>query len=146
MSEQNKALYRRILEEVWNQGKLDVIDELWAADSVTYDASFPGGRNTGPEGSRQFVETTRAAFSDLRFTIHDQIAEGDKVVTRWTMTGAHRGALMGIAPAGKRVTATGISIARFQAGRLVESWNNWDRLTMLQQLGALPSLTAGTLA
>ena len=146
MTEQNKGLFRRILEEVWNQGRLDVIDELWSADAVTYDASFPGGRNTGPEGSRQFVETTRAAFSDLRFTIHDQIAEGDKVVTRWTMTGTQRGALMGIAPTGKRMTATGISIARFQGGRLVESWTNWDRLTMLQQLGALPSLTAGTLA
>jgi len=142
MSEQNKALYRRILEEVWNQGKLDVIDELWSADTVSHDASFPNGRNTGPKGSRQFVETTRAAFPDLRFTIHDQIAEGDKVVTRWTMTGTHSDALMGIAPTGKRVTVTGISIARFQAGRLVETWNNWDRLTMLQQLEAGPSLAA----
>src|SRR3984893_6215478 len=128
MSDQNKALYRRILEEVWNQGKLDVIDELWAADSVTYDASFPSGSNTGPQASRQFVQTTRAAFPDVRFTIHDQIAEGDKVVTRWTMTGTHRDALMGIPPTGRRVTVTGISIARFQAGRLGESWNNWDRL------------------
>ncbi len=142
MSQQSKALYRRILEEVWNQGKLEIIDELWAADTVSYDSSFPGGRNTGPKASRQFVQTTRAAFPDLRFTIHDQIAEGDKVVTRWTMTGTHTDALMGIAPTGKRVTVTGVSIARFQSGRLVESWNNWDRLTMLQQLGALPSLAA----
>jgi steroid delta-isomerase-like uncharacterized protein len=141
MSDQNKALARRDVEEVWNQGKLAFIDELVASNATFHDPNVPGGKFTGPQGYKQFVETYRNAIPDVRMTIDDQVAEGDKVVTRWTATGTHKGELMGIKATNKRATVTGIVIDRFQNGKLVESWGNYDMLGMLQQLGVVPSLT-----
>lgn len=147
MSDQNKALARRAIEEVWNQGKLTVIDELVGSNATYHDANVPGGKFTGPEGVKQFVQIYRNAFPDVRITIEDQIAEGDKVVTRWTAVGTHKGELMGIAPTNKRATVTGIDFERFQNGKVVESFASYDMLGMLQQLGVVPSLTpAGTSA
>jgi steroid delta-isomerase-like uncharacterized protein len=83
----------------------------------------------------------RAAFPDTRMTIEDEIAEGDKVVIRWTIRGTHKGEYMGIAPTGKEVTVTGISVYRIERGKIVEDWSNNDMLGMLQQLGAIPSLS-----
>jgi len=140
MSEQNKALVRRAIEEVWNKGKLEVIDELTASNATFHDPSVPGGKFTGPEGSRQFVQIYRTAFPDVHVTINDQIAEGDQVATRWTATGTHKGELMGIAPTNKRVTVTGTDFERYQGGKLVESWASYDMLGMLQQLGVVASL------
>jgi steroid delta-isomerase-like uncharacterized protein len=140
MSEQNKALAKRVIEEVLNERKLEVIDELYAANCVINDPSVPGGKTTGPKGYRQFIEIYLAAFPDLHFTINDQISDGDKVVTRWTGTGTHKGALMGIAPTGKRATVTGITISRFQGGKVVEGWGNADNLGILQQLGVVPTM------
>ncbi len=140
MSEQNKALSRRNFEEVWNQGKLNVIDELVTANTVLHDPSIPGGKVTGTQGYRQYVEMYLAAFPDAHFTIQDQIADGDKVATRWTASGTHKGALMGIAPTGKHATATGITIDRYQNGKAVESFTNFDTLGMFQQLGVIPML------
>jgi steroid delta-isomerase-like uncharacterized protein len=145
MSDQNKALSRRNFEEVWNQRKLEVIDQLVAANSVLHDPSVPGGKVEGSKGYRQFVEIYLTAFPDVRFTINDQIADGNKVATRWTGTGTHKGALMGIAPTGKRSTVTGITIDRYENGKAVESWTNYDTLGMFQQLGVVPMLApAGT--
>ena len=147
MSDQNKAFSRRNFEEVWNQRKLDLIDQLVASNSVLHDPMVPGGKVNGSQGYRQFVETYLAAFPDLHFTISDQIADGDKVVTRWTGTGSQQGALMGIAATGKRATVTGITIDRYENGKAVESWTNYDTLGMLQQLGVVPVLApAGTSA
>jgi steroid delta-isomerase-like uncharacterized protein len=140
MSEQNKALARRAFEEVWNQGKLTVIDELTAASATYSDPNVPGGKFTGPEGVKQFVQIYRGAFPDVRITINDQIAEGDKVVTRWTATGTHKGQLMGIAPTNKHATVTGVNIDRYQDGKVVEAWASYDMLGMLQQLGVVPVL------
>jgi steroid delta-isomerase-like uncharacterized protein len=140
MSEQNKAVSKRILEEVFSQGKLQLIDELVAANFTAYDPSFPGGKVTGREGLRQYVEMYRAAFPDLHFTIHDQFADGDKAATRYTATGTHKGALMGIAPTGKHATVTGITIEHYKDGKAVEVWANSDTLGMLQQLGVVPAL------
>jgi steroid delta-isomerase-like uncharacterized protein len=140
MSEQNKALARRAIEEVWNQGKLAVIDELTAANAMFHDPSVPGRKFTGPEGMKQFVQIYRGAFPDVRLTINDQIAEGDKVVTRWTATGTHKGELMGIAPTNKSATVTGVDIDRYQDGKVVEAWASYDMLGMLQQLGVVPVL------
>jgi steroid delta-isomerase-like uncharacterized protein len=140
MSDQNKTLARRSIEEVWNQGKLEVIDELVAHGAPFYDPNVPGGKFSGPQGYKQFVEIYRAAFPDLHFTINDQIAEGDRVVTRWTVTGTHKGQMMGIAPTNKRATVTGTDIGRFDNGKLVESWASYDMLGMLQQLGVVPTL------
>ena len=140
MSEQNKALSKRFTEEVFNQGKLQLADELVASNATFYDAGVPGGKFTGPEGMKQFVQIYRGAFPDVRITINDQIAEGDKVVTRWTATGTHKGQLMGIAPTGKHSTVTGMNIDRYQNGKIVEGWANYDMFGMLQQLGVVPAL------
>src|SRR5258708_8897709 len=139
MSEQNKALARRAMEEVWNQGKLTVIDELVASNATYHDANVPGGKFTGPEGVKQFVQIYRNAFPDVRITIEDQIAEGDKVVTRWTAVGTHKGELMGIPATGKQATVTGISVGHVVNGKFVEIWTNFDALGMLQQLGVIPT-------
>ncbi len=140
MSEQNKALARRSIEEIWNQGKLAAIDELVASDATFHDPSVPGGKFTGPQGMKQFVQIYRGAFPDLRLTINDQIAEGEEVVTRWTATGTHSGELMGIAPTNKRATVTGVDIDRYQGGKVVEAWASYDMLGLLQQLGVVPTL------
>ena len=137
MSESNKALLRRDLEEVWNQGNLDAIDELFAADVILHEA--PPGALSGAEGVKQVVAGYRAAFPDLHFTIEDLIAEGDRVVNRWSLTGTHKGELMGIPPSGKQVTSTGISIVRIADGKIVEIWGASDQLGLMQQLGAVPS-------
>ncbi len=147
MSEQNKALARRGFEEVWNQGKLSVIDELVAPNATFNDPNVPGGKFTGPEGLKQFVQIYRGAFPDVHIRIDDQIAEGDKVVTRWTGTGTHKGDLMGIKPTNKFATVTGCDVERYQNGKVVESWANYDLMGMMQQLGVVPSMTpAGTSA
>jgi steroid delta-isomerase-like uncharacterized protein len=140
MSEQNKALSRRFMDEVWNKGNLAVIDELVAPGATFYDPSVPGGKFSGPAGMKQFVQIYRGAFPDLRLTVNDQIAEGDQVSTRWTATGTHKGELMGIAPTNKVGTITGVDIERYQNGKVVEGWANYDMLGLLQQLGVVPSL------
>jgi steroid delta-isomerase-like uncharacterized protein len=146
MTDQNKALARRNFEEVWNQGKLAVIDELVAKDATFHDANVPGGKFTGPEGLKQFVQIYKNAFPDVQIAINDQVAEGDKVVTRWTATGTHKGELMGIPPTGKRATVTGIDFDRYQDGKVVEAYASYDMHGMLQQLGVVPSMAAGTAA
>ena len=138
MSEENKAVVRRFIEEVWNSGNLDVIDELIAENHVDHDpaqAGSPGGR----QGVRAFVEMYRAAYPDTRLAIGEMIAEGDLVAMTWTATGTHRGELMGIAPTGRSVTVTGMGVDRISGGQIVESWANYDALGMLAQLGAIPA-------
>jgi steroid delta-isomerase-like uncharacterized protein len=137
MSEQNKAVVRRGFEEVWSKGDLVALDEVYAADVVSHDA--PPGLPPGREGTRQFVLMYRSAFPDTHMTIGDQIANGDKVVTRWTATGTHKAELMGIPATGKHVTVKGITIDRLDGGVIVEYWSSFDQLGMLQQLGVVPS-------
>jgi len=140
-TEENKAIARRGSEEVWNQGKLDVIDEIFATDYVNHRAGGPDIH--GPEGYKQFFTMFRTAFPDIKFTIEDQIAEGDKVVTHVTFTGTHKGELMGIPPTGVQVTVTGIAISRIAGGKILECWVNSDDLGMWQQLGVIPPIGQG---
>ena len=135
-AEQNKALARRVLEEMFNKGNLDVADELLAPDYVDHDPAMPEDIH-GPEGFKQYVGAYRSAFSDLHVQIEDQVAEGDKVVTRWTGTGTHDGELAGIAPTGKRLTLPGMEIVRISGGKLVEGWEGYDSMNMMRQLGAI---------
>jgi len=136
-TEDNKALDRRGFEEVWNKGNLAVVDELNDANVVTHNP--PGPPLRGTEAFKQFVLMYRSAFPDVQLTIEDQIAEGDKVVTRWTARGTHQGELMGIPPTGKQATVTGITVGRVANGKFVESWSNFDALGMMQQLGVVPA-------
>jgi len=138
MSEENKAIVRRSYEELWSKGNLDVVDELYAADFVLHDPAQPGIR--GPEGYKQIVITNRTAFPDLNVKVEDQLAEGDKVATRWTTTGTHQGEFAGIPATGKRGGVTGTTIARVVGGKIVEERSNWDTLGLLQQLGVIPPM------
>ena len=139
MSEENKALARRSWEVV-TEGSLDTLEdalaEVYANDFILHEA---GEDIVGIEGLTQFVSMMRSALPDLRITLEDDMAEGDKVVTRWIGQGTHQGELMGIAPTGNQVTITGITIHRIEDGKIVEEWENWDALGLMQQIGAVPS-------
>jgi steroid delta-isomerase-like uncharacterized protein len=137
-AEENKAIARRADEELFDRGNLDVADELFAPNFVYHDPAS-GEDWRGPESVKQFAAMMRVAFPDLRYTVEDQIAEGDKVATRYTANGTHQGELMGIAPTGNRVEITGISITRIEDGKIEEIWENYDTLGMMQQLGVIPS-------
>jgi predicted ester cyclase len=135
-AEESKALARRVLEEMFNKGNLDVADELLAPNYVDHDPAMPEDIH-GPEGFKQYVSGYRSAFSDLHLTFEDQIAEGDKVVTRWTGTGTHDGELSGIAPTGNRVTLPGMEIVRISGGKLVEGWEGYDTMNLMRQLDVM---------
>lgn len=133
MNNINKVFLQRFFEEIYNQGNLGVADELVA---VTYVNHNPApGEAPGREGLKAFVAYLRRAFDDLRITIEDQIAEGDKVVTRFTISGRQEGEFAGIPPTGKFASVTAMGIHRMVDGRIVESWLNWDALGLIQQLG-----------
>ena len=136
-TEENKAVVRRWFEELFNPGNLEVADEIIAPDHVNHDPTLPD-IPPGPEGQKQVVNLYRGAFTNAHISIEDQLAEGDKVVTRWTGSGTHQGEFMGVAPTGNQVTVTGITINRVSGGKIVESWTNYDALGIMQQIGAIP--------
>jgi steroid delta-isomerase-like uncharacterized protein len=136
-AEQNKMMIQRWVEMAWNNGNLAIADEVYSADYLLHD---PAGPIHGPEALKQFVATFHTAYPDIHATIEDMIAEGNKVVWRYTVRGTHQGEFMGIAPTGKSITLTGILISRFVDDKVVEDWNNYDALGMLQQLGVIPSM------
>jgi steroid delta-isomerase-like uncharacterized protein len=137
MSDQNhnKQASRRAMEEVYTGGNLDVVEELAAGDIIAHS---PGVDFHGITELKQFVASLREAFPDLRMTVEDQVAEGDKVVTRWTAQGTHRGSFLGMPPTGKAGTMTGVEIDRFVDGKVTECWTSADYLGLMQQLGAIP--------
>jgi steroid delta-isomerase-like uncharacterized protein len=128
--EKNKALARRYQEEVWGKGDLALIDELLAPDFI--DHSLPAGMDPGFAGARRAVQGALDAFPDGQWTVEDLIAEGDKVTIRWKMDATHEHAFRGIAPGGKPVTITGITIVRIAGGKIVERWVNWDSMALRQ--------------
>jgi steroid delta-isomerase-like uncharacterized protein len=139
MSEQNKAVVRRVFDELWNKGNLRVADEFFASTYTHHDPSTPdAGR--GPESEKKRVTLYRTALHDLRLTIEDIIAEGEMVMARWSCRGTHKGDLNGIAPTGKQIAISGISMVRFASGKMVEGWINWDALGLMQQLGVVPDV------
>lgn len=140
MSEANKEIARREIKELLEGGDPTALDELISEDYVSYDPALPEPVR-GRDGLRALVEGYRAAFGGLNVRVEDQVAEGDKVVTRWTATGSHDGELFGVAPTGKDLEVTGISIERLKDGRVVEDWTNWDALGLMRQLGVVPELT-----
>jgi len=132
---ENKAVVRHCADEIFSQGKLDLVDQLYAPNYVYHG---PDGEMKGPESVTQAVTMYRTAFPDIRVKVEDFIAEGDKVVARYTITGTHQGDLMGIAPTGKPIMMSGISIHRIADGKIVEEWDIYDRMGMMQQLGVIP--------
>ena len=136
--ETNKTVVRRLFDEVWNKGNLALLNEIIARDHANTGPGTLPGLPTGPEGTKQLVTVYRNAFPDVRFTIDEQIAEGDKVVTRWTAHGTHKGELVGIPATGKSSTVTGITVDRIENGKIAENWAIFDQFGMMQQLGVLP--------
>jgi steroid delta-isomerase-like uncharacterized protein len=139
LSETNKTVSRRFFEEVFAKGKLNVLDEIITKDHVNSGPGTLPELPTGPEGAKQLVTVYRNAFPDLHFTIDEQIAEGDKVVTRWTADGIHKGELLGMPATGKSSTVSGIVVDRFANGKIAESWSIFDQFGMMQQLGVIPT-------
>jgi steroid delta-isomerase-like uncharacterized protein len=127
-----------VIEELFNKGNLDLADELIAPDYVDHDTALPEDVR-GPEGFKQFVSLYRSAFPDLHVEILEQIAEGDRVATRWVATGTHQGELMGIPPTGNRMRQPGMEVVHVSEGKYVEEWEGYNAMVMMQQLGVIPS-------
>lgn len=138
MSNINKALLQRVFEEIYNQGNLAVADEIVAADYRNHNPA--PGEAPGREGLKAFVAYLRRAFDDFHVTMKDQVTEGDKVVTRFTISGCQQGEFAGIPPAGKFACVAAIGIHRVVDGRIVESWLSWDALGLMRQLGKEPQI------
>jgi steroid delta-isomerase-like uncharacterized protein len=138
MSTENKALVRRWFEEVWSKGRTDAIDEMLASDAIIRGL---GPDLRGPEEFKPFHAVYRAAFPDITIRMDDMVAEGDIVAARWSGTGTHRGDSLGFPATGRQVNLTGMVFARVKNGKLVEGWNVFNQLEMLQQCGivALPA-------
>jgi len=137
MSEQNIQLSRRFFEDVCNKRQRAVADVLFAGNHVYHDPSSPWV-GSGPGGMKDLIGTYHNAVNDAHWDVHSMIAAGDIVVTRWTGRGTHTGDLMGIAPTHRKVSVDGIWMHRIADGRIAESWNCWDMLGLLQQLGVVP--------
>lgn len=137
MSERNKLVSRTLVEEVWNRGNFALADGLVSPDFRGHSSS-PETDTRGVEGYRGYHRTLRAAFPDLRYTIEDQIAEGDMVVTRWTARGTHRGDYAGIPATSRSGTISGVTTDRIVDGKSIECWTSLDELGLLQQLGVVP--------
>jgi hypothetical protein len=133
-----KALTRHLFEE-WNNGKaafMAIIDETYATDIVYHNAA---GRDVrGLEDFKQWNSGLFDAFPDQHLTVDDLIVEGDKAVVRYTITGTHKGGFMGVLPTNKKVTMWVIEIDRFAGGKIVEGWDRFDTLGLMQQLGVIP--------
>ena len=142
-AEDNKAVARRYWDEGWGTGNVAILDEIFAPDTIVHSqertAPTRGGGGTG-------ITRWRTAIPELRSTVEDIFAEGDKVIVRWTLRGTHRGnieipSVATIPPTGKQVSMAGMDIYYFKGGKIVEYWRHWSSLQLLQQLGVVP--TAG---
>ena len=139
MATDNKAIVSRFFEEVCNGRKLAVADEIFATNHTYHDPSSPG-IGSGPAGMKQLISTYQNAFADAHWFVDETLTAGDTVITRWTARATQTADLQGIPATGKKVEVPGIWIHRIAGGKIVESWNVWDTLGMLQQMGVVPAL------
>jgi steroid delta-isomerase-like uncharacterized protein len=138
MAQENSLLIRRWFDEVWNNGRMEAIDEMASADVVGHGQA-QHATDIGLKEFKPFVKSLRSAFPDMQIRIDHVIEQGDKVVARWTSTMTHKGEFLGFAPTGKKATITGTTIQRIAGGKIVEGWDNWDQLGLLVQIGAVPA-------
>jgi predicted ester cyclase len=137
----NRLIGRRVLLELWGEGSLEVADELYAPNYVDHVGRGPeSGQVKGSEGLKQAVMLFRDAFPDLRYTIHEEMAERDLVLTHFSARGTQKGPFLGIAPTGRSVSYTGFDPNRIAGSKIVESWVNYDALALLQQVGLVPPI------
>jgi steroid delta-isomerase-like uncharacterized protein len=144
--EQNIQLMQRWFQEVWNEGKTQTVYDLLSANAVARGQTGAEAELHGPAEFVKFVEHIRAAFPDIKVAVEDMVGAQDKVVVRWSATMTHTGDGLGVPPTGNVVRTRGISIARILNGQIVEGWDNWDQLGMLEQIGAYKQPEAVILA
>lgn len=135
-AEENKALVGRFVEEFWNEGNMGAADEMIAVDAEIH---MPTGEVVDLDGLKGFASAWRESFPDWHSTFEELIAEGDRVAERWTGRGTHRGELQGIPPTGKRVEAPGSVFYQIVGGKIVEFRGQLDTMSLIQQLGVIPS-------
>lgn len=139
MSDLARTLGTRWFEEVWNQGRREAIAEMLAPNGIVHEGATD---STGPDGFYPFFDRIRASFSDLHVTVNDCFTGNDKACVRWTCTAKHTGDGLGIPPKGAQIHVTGITVVRAERGKIVEAWQNWDMLGMMEQIqGRQPSAT-----
>jgi len=138
MSEENKQLIRRWFEEVWNNGRVEAIDEMFDENGIAHGLSDdPENPIRGPQGFTPFHTVFREAFPNMMIVVEDVVAEGDKVAARCSVRARHEGEFMGRAATQAPVEFTGITIVRIYNGKIIEAWNNFDFMTMHRQVGLI---------
>ena len=137
MSEENRALIHRWFEEVWNRGRSDAIDEMLAPEGIVHGLADDGDALRGPEGFRPFHAKFRESFPDISVNVEDTVCEGDRVAVRCSVRGKHSADSLGFAATNKAVEFSGIAIVRVKDGKIVEAWNNFDFMSLYQQLGVI---------
>lgn len=135
--DQNRKIIQRYYEEVWNQGKLEVLDELLAANYINHTPSVPDPL-PGPDGLKPIVSAIRKGFPDLHYEIKDIIVNDSMAVARVIMTGTHQNKLFNLSPTGKKISVNQINIEKIKNGKVIEHWRVTDELTMMKQLGFVP--------
>lgn len=133
MSEENRSIGRRAIEEIWNARNPDAVNKLYAENFINHTP--PKGMSADRDGFREWVINGTKAFPDLRFSIIDMISEDDKLVMHWSNTGTHAGEFMGVEASNNKISAAGVTISRIVDGKIAESWDYWDGLDLMQQLG-----------
>jgi len=139
MSMENKAIVRRLYEEVWNKRRVELVDELMSPSHAMHDNHLPDS-GIGPEAYKRNVARFVAGFPDLRFTVEDMLVENDKVAVGWTISGTHKGEFRGISPTGRKVSVEGITIHDIANGRIMDSYAMRDMWSLMQQLGVVKGL------
>ena len=138
MSDANRALVHRWFEEVWNKGRVDAIDEMFASDGIAHGLPADSGQPLrGSDGFKAFHQKFRGAFPDIVVTVEDTVVEGDKVAARCHVRARHTGDSLGLAATHQPIEISGMTIARVKGGKIVEAWNNFDFLSLYQQIGAI---------
>jgi steroid delta-isomerase-like uncharacterized protein len=131
------ALMRRWFQEVWNEGKTDIVLQHTDPNLVGTGQGDAGVQVKSPQDFLQFVATMRGAFPDLRVKVEDAFQSDDRVAVRWSVTGTHQGDHLGVPASGKQIAISGITIAKFRGDKIVEGWDSWDQLEMLKTIGAV---------
>lgn len=144
MVEQQDAatLMRRWFDEIWNQGRIESVDELLAQEAVMWGIGRPDQSSRGGAEFKEFYHRQRSATPDVKITLDQVVQEGDTAFARWTATMTHTGEGFGVAPTNQTITLSGMSACRVNNGKIVEGWNNWDQVGMARQLGVLDGRVA----
>jgi steroid delta-isomerase-like uncharacterized protein len=141
-AEENVQIMRRWFQEVWNEGRTETLYELFSPEGVAHGQESAEAELRGPQEFEGFVRKIRGAFSEIQLTVEDVFAAGDKGVLRWSGVMKHTGDALGMPASQRTVRLRGITLVRFAGGKVVESWDNWDQLGMLQQIGVLSPAVA----